>query len=406
MALIEILTVWLTHQGVAVTAAVTYARLIAAVLTILFAYLAYFVAKRFLLPAVAYSVSRTETTLDDVLAEKRVTRYLALLAPQLVLYFMAPTALFGYPNGIRLAQRTLLVLMVITGVLAIRGLLQGMLNRYHRLDVTREIPLTSFFQVISVMIYLMAGLLILGIFLDRSPLYLLSGFGAIMAILTIVFRDPLLGLMAGIQLTSNKLVARGDLIELPKYDASGEVLNVALTTVTIRNADQSITTVPTYALISESFKNWRGIEESGMRQIRRAILVDAQSIRFCSQEMVTQIAEIVGLAAVEESGPDAGNGRGLERFDALTEGASPTNLGLFRAYVVAYLRGLPQIRQDELLLVRQLEQTAKGMPLEIFAYSEVIEFSKFEALQASIFEHIMAKAADFDLMIYQDRPSG
>ncbi len=403
--MLEILAVWLTQQGVDGASAVTYARWIAGVLAILFAIIAYLVAKRFLFPAIAYSVSRTVSTLDDVLAENRVTRYLAFLAPELVFYFMTPVALFGYPTLAGMVQRAILILMIITAVLASRALLHGLLDRYHRLDVTREIPLTSFFQVISVMIYLTAGLLILGIALDRSPLYLLSGFGAIMAILTIVFRDPLLGLMAGIQLTSNKLVARGDLIELPKYDASGEVLNVALTTVTIRNADQSITTVPTYALISESFKNWRGIEESGMRQIQRSILIDAQSVCFCSPEMLAQIAETVRLAGVEESRPDAGNGRGNERFDSLAEEASPTNLGLFRAYVVAYLRSLPHIREDELLLVRQLEQTAKGVPLEVFAYSDVIDFTRFEALQASIFEHIMAKAADFDLTIYQDRPS-
>jgi miniconductance mechanosensitive channel len=318
---------------------------------------------------------------------------------------MAPVALFGYPTLAGLLQRAILILMIITAVLASRALLHGLLDRYHRLDVTREIPLTSFFQVISVMVYLTAGLLIFGIILDRSPLYLLSGFGAIMAILTIVFRDPLLGLMAGVQLTSNKLVARGDLIELPKYDASGEVLNVALTTVTIRNADQSITTVPTYALISESFKNWRGIEQSGMRQIRRAILFDAQSIRFCSQKMLVQIEETVRLAGVEESWPEGGNGHGNDGFDSLADGASPTNLGLFRAYVVAYLRSLPQIREDELLMVRQLAQTPKGLPLEIFAYSSVIDFARFEALQASIFEHIIAKAGDFDLLIYQDRPN-
>jgi len=259
---------------------VTYARLIALGLTVLLSYVAYVLAKRFLLPAVAYSVARTVSTLDDVLAENRVTKYLALLAPELVLFLMTPVVLIGYPNAIIFLQKAILIVMILTGVLAIRALLDGLLRRYHRLDETREIPLTSLFQVISVALYLAAGLLILGIALDRNPLYLLSGFGAAMAILTIVFRDPLLGLMAGIQLTSNRLVARGDMIDLPKYDASGEVLKVAMTTVTIRNADQSITTVPTYALISESFKNWRGVEESGARLIQRAVLIDIHSVYF------------------------------------------------------------------------------------------------------------------------------
>jgi miniconductance mechanosensitive channel len=315
---------------------------------------------------------------------------------------MTPIVLFGYPNAIRLTQKTILLFMIIVGVLAIRALLNGLLNRYQTIDATREIPLTSFFQVISVIVYVTAGLLILGILLDRNPLYLLSSFGAIMAILTIVFRDPLLGLMAGIQLTSNRLVARGDVIDLPKYDASGEVLRVALTTVTIRNADQSITTVPTYALISESFKNWRGIEETHARQIQRAILIDVNSIRFCTLEMLARF-ENVELAArsteqeavIENGWEGAGNDRSAGDY-------AQTNLGVFRDYVLDYLRTLPQIYQDRRLMVRQLTQTGKGLPLQINAYCRETDIVKYEALQSAIIEHVLAKAAVFDLKIYQD----
>lgn len=391
--MIELLSDWLIRQGIAEGSAVTYSRWIAAALTIIFCYLAYIAAKRFLFPAVAYSVSRTVSSLDDVMAENRVTRYLALLAPALVLYFMTPVILFGYPIAISSLQKINLMFMILIGVLAIRALLNGLLDRYHRLEVTREIPLTGFFQVISIVIYLAAGLLALGIVLERSPLYLFSGLGAIMAILTIVFRDPLLGLMAGIQLTSNSLIARGDVIDLPKFDASGEVLAVALTTVTIRNADQSITTVPTYSLISESFKNWRGIEESGVRQIRRAILIDVHSIGFCTPEMMSRFAEdstdLIGVDSTLKS----------ERRD----GQDQTNLGVFRAYIVAYLRTLPQINQIKPLMVRQLQQTSKGLPLEVFAYSKETNIVDFELLQSTIIEHILAKAPDFDLQIYQDQ---
>lgn len=371
----------------------SYSRWIAAALTILFCYLAYLAAKRFLFPAVAYSVSRTVSSLDDVMAENRVTKYLALLAPALVLYFMMPVVLFGYEDTVTLLQKTILIFMILTGVMAIRALLNGLLDRYHRLEVTREIPLTNFFQVIAILVYFAAGLLALGIVLNRNPLYLLSGFGAIMAILTIVFRDPLLGLMAGIQLTSNRLVARGDVIDLPKYDASGEVLAVALTTVTIRNADQSITTVPTYSLISESFKNWRGIEESGVRQIRRSILIDVHSIAFCNPEKLSRFAE--EFADLKGTDSTAKSERG--------DGQDLTNLGVFRDYVVAYLRTLPQIHQDKQMMVRQLQQTSKGLPLEIFAYSMETYIVDFELLQSTIFEHILAKAPDFDLQIYQDQ---
>ncbi len=380
----------------------TYARWIAAALTILLSTLAYVSAKRFLLPAVAYSVSRTISPLDDVFAENRVTRYLALLAPALVLFFMTPIVLFGYPNGISLVQKATLIFMISAGVLAIRALLNGLLNRYHRLDVTREIPLTSFFQVVSVAVYLTAGLLILGILLDRNPLYLLSGFGAAMAILTIVFRDPLLGLMAGIQLTSNKLVARGDKIDLPKYDASGEVLKVAMTTVTIRNADQSITTVPTYALISESFKNWQGVEETGARLIQRAILIDVHSIRFCTPEMLARFEQVELAARPNEQEAVVENGLKHEGNDTTADDYAQTNLGVFRDYIVGYLRTLPLIHQDRQLMVRQLAQSAKGLPLEINAYSRETDIVGHEALQSVVIEHVLAKAAEFDLKVYQD----
>jgi miniconductance mechanosensitive channel len=400
--LIEFLSNWLASQGISELSTVTYARLIAVGLTVLLCFLAFVLAKRFLFPAVAYSVSRTVSSLDDVLAENRVTRYLALLAPALVLYFMTPIILFGYSNVITLVQKAILLFMIIVGVLAVRALLNGLLDRYHRLEVTREIPLTSFFQVISVFVYLAAGLLILGILLDRNPLYLLSGFGAIMAILTIVFRDPLLGLMAGIQLTANRLVARGDTIDLPKYDASGEVLRVALTTVTIRNADQTVTTVPTYALISESFKNWRGIEETGARQIQRSVLIDVHSIRFCTSEMTARFEQIKQVTSSNEQGRLADDGGEDEGNDIVANKYTHTNLGDYREYIVGYLRTLAQIYHDRRLMVRLLAQTAYGVPLEIIAYSKEIDIVEYEALQSSIIEHVLAKAADFDLQIYQN----
>ena len=399
--MIETLSNWLSNQGISEMSAVTVARWIAVFLTILFCYLSYLAAKRFLFPALAYSVSRTVSSLDDVIAENRVTRYLAILAPALVLYFMTPSILFEYPNGIIVLQKAILIFMIVIGVLAIRALLNGLLDRYHRLDVTREIPLTSFFQVISVIVYLTAGLLILGIVLDRNPLYLLSGFGAIMAILTIVFRDPLLGLMAGIQLTSNKLIARGDIIDLPKFDASGEVLKVALTTVAIRNADQSITSVPTYSLISESFKNWRGVEETGARLIQRAVLIDVHSVRFCTPQMLARYEQIETGSFDEQNGVIE-NGEAETEQTAVADDNLQTNLGVFRGYVLDYLRTLSQVHQDKRLMVRQLPQTSKGLPLEILAYGKETDIVAHEALQSVIVEHVLAKAADFDLRIYQD----
>jgi len=237
---------------------------------------------------------------------------------------------------------------------------------------------------------------------------LFSGLGAMTAVLMLVFKDPLLGFIAGIQLSANRMVARGDWIEMPKYGADGDVLEVALTTVKIQNWDKTITTIPTYALITESFKNWRGMTESGGRRIKRAINIDMQSIKFCDDDMLARFIKIQHVAEYMERKRDEIASWNAERgVDASTpvNGRRLTNVGTFRAYVVAYLNSHPMIDADMTFLVRQLAPTPHGLPIEIYVFSRDQDWVRYEDIQSDIFDHILAVSSEFDLRVYQT-PSG
>lgn len=397
---------WLLQQDFGMDAAVTYARWLVVALTVLFAGLAYLLVRYVITPAVIFSLDHTESRIGSPFLNRKIAQRTALVAALLVVYLMTPVFLASFAPIIVLVQNVVLLLMIVLGVMIANAVLDGVQEMYLTRDDTRDVPIKGFIQVIRIVVYAMAALFILAILVGQTPLYLLSGLGAVMAILTIVFRDPLLGLVAGVQLTADDLVARGDWIEMPKYDAAGEVIDVALTTVKIRNADQSITTVPTYSLISESFKNWRGIDETNARRIKRALYIDLMSVRFCTADSLTALAKDEHVAAVlEETAetavsppPPAGNG-------VIGNGRNATNLRLFRSYISAYLRQHPQIYADRTLVVRELAPTENGLPIEVYAYAALTDFVAFEELQADIFDHLVAMAPRFNLRLYQ-RPSG
>jgi miniconductance mechanosensitive channel len=229
------------------------------------------------------------------------------------------------------------------------------------------------------------------------------------AVVMLVFRDAILGFVAGIQLSANQMVSPGDWIEMPKYGADGDVLEVALTTVKVRNWDKTITTIPTYALISESFKNWRGMKESGGRRIKRAIHIDMHSIRFCDEPMLQRFSKIEfvseHLARKRQEIAHWNADRGVDD-SAPINGRRLTNIGTFRAYLIAYLRAHPMIHQEMTFLVRQLAPTPHGLPLEIYVFSRDQVWANYEGIQADIFDHVLAVAPEFDLRIFQTPTGG
>jgi miniconductance mechanosensitive channel len=321
---------------------------------------------------------------------------------------LIPYALEGLQTTIDIIRNVVQIYMIFVVVLALDAALEVLVDVYRSRENTRGIPIRGFVQVAKLVLYFLTGILIISILLNKTPLYLISGLGALTAVLLLIFRDAILGFVAGIQLAANNMVAQGDWIEMPKYGADGDVLEVTLATVKVQNWDKTITTIPTYALISESFKNWRGMEESGGRRIKRAVNIDMSTIKFCDEEMLRRFAKIQYIAEYIEK-----KKRELEEFNHLTKadnaslanGRRMTNIGTFRAYVRAYLRNHPMVNLDMTFIVRQLPSTAYGLPVEIYVFCKDKQWANYEAVQADIFDHILAVVPEFDLQVFQN-PAG
>ena len=366
------------------------------------------IAKRVIVRAVVTLAARTSTHWDDAVLRRRVVHRLAHLAPAIVIYHFAVPALDGYETWSAAIQQGCLLYMLFVTVLVVDGVLNAAVDILSSSELSRSVPFTSIVQVVKLVIYCVAAIAALSLVLGKSPVLLLSGLGAMTAVLMLVFKDPILGFIGGIQLSANQMVAPGDWIEMPAYGADGDVLEVGLTSVKIRNFDNTITTIPTYGLISGSFKNWRGMSESGGRRIKRAIHIDMNSVHFCDDETLVRLAKIPHMAAYlerkqhelvrwkAEHDADANRPSNLRRL---------TNVGTFRAYIVAYLRNHSMIRQEMTFMVRHLAPSAQGLPIEIYVFSRDTDWVRYEDLQADIFDHILAMAPEFGLSVYQS-PSG
>ena len=406
--MLEILQNWLQGYGTNVTDSRYIAHLIAALAVLALAALINFVAKRYVLGGLTFLISKTKSTWDDVVLRERTLNRLAHLAPAVVIYVFTPVALEGMDSTIAIVRGGLQVYMLITLMLALDSLLNALETIYHDFSVSREIPIKGFIQVLKIFLYLLTGILIIATILNKSPIYLVSGIGALAAVMMLVFRDAILGFVAGIQLAANRMVAVGDWIEMPNYGADGDVLEVALTTVKVQNWDKTITTIPTYALISESFKNWRGMSESGGRRIKRSVSIDMTSIRFCDEEMLERFSKVQYISRyIEKKKNEVTEFNQTSKVDTanLVNGRRMTNIGTFRAYVKAYLENHPQINRDMTFLVRQLPPSEMGLPIEIYVFSKDTVWANYEAIQGDIFDHILAVVPEFDLRIYQN-PTG
>jgi miniconductance mechanosensitive channel len=301
-----------------------------------------------------------------------------------------------------------IIYVAFVGLRAFTSFLNAINDIYLKYPISRERPITPYIQVIKIVAYVMLGVFLIGTLMDKSPWALITGLGAMSAIILLIFRDSILGFVAGMQLTFNDMVRRGDWIEMPKYGADGDVIDVTLNTVKVRNWDKTITMIPTYALVSDSFKNWRGMQESGGRRIKRPINIDMNSIKFCTEEMIERFSKIQYISEyIRNKKTELAEYNEVNKFDTsmLVNGRHMTNVGTFRAYIQAYLRNHPKIRQDMTFLIRQLKPTEHGLPIEIYVFSNDIVWANYESIQADIFDHILAVIQEFDLRVFQ-RPSG
>jgi len=298
--------------------------------------------------------------------------------------------------------------MLLITVLVVSALLNAVMAIYRTLSVSRTKPIKGFVDIVRIVVYAVGSVLIICAVMDTSPLVFLSGIGAVTAVLLIVFKDTLLGIMASFQITSADMVREGDWIEMPKYGADGDVIQVSLHTVKVRNWNKTITTIPTYALVSDSFKNWRGMEESGGRRIKRSIYIDMNSIRFCTDEMLTRFEKFQSIADYirkKRKEIEAFNKEDGIDTSELINGRHLTNIGTFRAYIASYLRNHPKVHQDMTFLIRHLAPSDQGLPIEIYVFSKIQAWADYEAIQADIFDHLLAVVPEFGLRVFQN-PTG
>ena len=395
---------WMTGRGIDPGLAGWVITGVQILLILAFAIVADKVAKRVLLRAVIGLAGRTDTNWDDAVIERRVFHRIAHIAPALVIYFFSPAVLGPGTTLATLATVLCLLYMVAVVVSALDGLIGAVVDLVGASPLGPRLPLTAFTQVAKLLLYGVAVIIALSVVIGESPALLLSGLGAMTAVLMLVFKDPILGFVGGIQLSVNQMVMRGDWIEMPKYGADGDVLEVALTTVKVQNFDKTITTIPTYALISESFKNWRGMSESGGRRIKRAIHIDINSIKFCDDAMRERLSAIHYMSDYLEAKRREIADWNTRNASALATALHPrrlTNIGTFRAYVVAYLRQHPKIHQHMTFLVRQLAPTEYGLPIEIYVFSTDQNWVNYEGIQSDIFDHLLAVLPEFELRAYQ-----
>jgi len=333
---------------------------------------------------------------------------LARLAPAVVIYQGVLAVPHLAPAAATVIRNVSAAFMVLTVVMAIAAVLTLVNTVYSRRPEAASRPIKGYVQVLKIALFAVGAILVLATLIERSPLLLFSGLGAMAAILMLVFKDTILSLVASVQLTSNDMLRVGDWIEMPQLNADGDVIDIALHTVKVQNWDKTITTIPTWKLINESYKNWRGMQQSGGRRIKRALLIDQASVRFlepAERERMRRFALIDDYLERKQDELEAWNAKLVEAGRDPVNARRVTNLGTFRAYVASYLKAHPGINQDMTQIVRQLAPTPQGLPLEIYAFTATVSWVPYEGIQADIFDHLIAILPEFGLRLYQ-QPSG
>jgi miniconductance mechanosensitive channel len=342
-----------------------------------------------------------------LLANSLFTR-LAFLVQGAIVHIQAGLWFEESSSLLKLIQTVSNQWILLFGLLAFFSLLNALESLVYQRASSKHLPLRGLIQTVKLIASILIGLLAISDLIGKSPLILLSGLGALSAVLLLVFKDPILGLVAGIQLSANEMLSVGDWLEMPKYGADGDVIDIALTTVKVRNWDKTITTIPTYALISDSFKNWRGMSESGGRRIKRDILIDTSSIKFLDDELLQHLkkTQLLGgylkekIKQVEDE-----NASNPADMSTRINGRRLTNVGTFRKYLVSYIEAHPQIRQDMTLMVRQLDSSSEGLPIQIYAFTNTTKWLEYEDIQSDIFDHVFAVLPEFGLRAHES-PTG
>ena len=373
---------------------------------ILVAILAYIIAKHVVVRGIRHLITKLKFANHDIMSQHSVIRRIANIVPAIVIMNGIVTVPHLSAKMVSFVQMAAQAFIFLTIALAIGELLNIFNLVYQRNPKSRNKPIKGYLQLIKLIIFIVCGLMILGTFLKKDVFTLLAGFGAMAAVLMLVFQNTILSLVASVQISSYDMVRIGDWIEMPSLNADGDVIDMSLHTITVQNFDKTFTTIPTNKLVTDTFKNWRGMSQAGVRRIKRSLYIDQSSVHFMSEEEQSKLKKFLLLDQYLDH-----KSTELVEFNQKLSNTSPcnqrrlTNIGTFRAYVELYLNQHPNISKHQSLIVRQLQPTEKGLPLEIYAFSNQIAWKDYEAIQSDIFDHLIAILPEFGLKVYQ-APSG
>jgi len=365
-------------------------------------FISYILMRYVIIKAIFHLFKKTSTKIDDILVEKGFLNRISYIVPLIVLYNLFDYVIGSYP----LINRLLLSLIAIVVFASINSLISVFNDIYNQSKYSDSINMKSYFQILRLIINLFSIIIIISILSGQSPFYLLSGIGALTAVLMLVFKDTILSFVSSIQINSNDLFKIGDWVEAPKFGADGDVIDIALHTIKIQNWDKTISIIPTHKLIDSSFKNWRGMSDSGGRRIKRSINIDMNSIKFCNSELIEKFKAITLISKyIDEKLSEITNHNISVSKESTINARSLTNIGTYRAYIKAYLKNNKNIHDNMTFLVRQLSPTENGLPIQIYVFSNNTDWIDYEEIQSDIFDHLIAALDQFNLKVYQS-PSG
>ena len=371
-------------------------------ITLSISFFSYVLIRYVVLKAISRLFEKTSTKLDDILIETGFLNRISYIVPLIILYNLFNSFIGSY----LIINRLLLSLIAIVIILSFNSLLNVFNDIYNRSKYSNNINLKSYFQILRLIINLLSIIIVISIISGQSPLYLLSGLGALTAVLMLIFKDTILSFVSSIQINSNDLFKIGDWVEAPQFGADGDVIDIALHTIKIQNWDKTISIIPTHKLIDSSFKNWRGMSDSGGRRIKRSINIDMNSIKFCNDELINNFKSITIISEyIDKKLSNLREHNASINKESIINGRALTNIGTYRAYIKAYLKNNKDIHKDMTFLVRQLSPTSKGLPLQIYVFSNNTNWIDYEEIQSDIFDHLISALDQFDLKIYQ-QPSG
>ena len=339
-------------------------------------YILKFVINRFLKKV----ITRSKSKWDDYLYTNKVFTRLCMIVPALIINLFVTSIISDYPKAIHFIKVVLEIYTAVIMILVANSFLNSVYHIYGDLEVANTKPIKGYVQILKIIVFLIGAIIIRSMLIGQSPLTFLAGLGALSAVLLLIFKDPILGFVAGVQLSTNNMLQIGDWISMPSHNVDGTVIDISLVIVKVRNGDNSVSTIPTYSLITESFQNWRDQMSVGGRRMKRSIQIDIKSIKTCDHTLLDKLTKY-----------------GTPEVIGKKNEMNQTNLGYLRSYLMKLLRNHPAVNQNMMILVRQLQSTSEGLPLELFAYCILPDFEMFENFQSTLFEHIFSVLPDFEL---------